>query len=225
MDIYILGFQPEKKHDILYRLSNWNDMRYRMTVLHKMLNRSRLMFQWRYFRGQTPWDTNITPPEVMDFIHSNPAGKALDLGCGTGTNAITLARHGWKVTGVDFAEKAIQMARKKAAKAGFDIEFYAADVTDLSMLHGPYDYALDIGCLFTLTAKDRRKYADHLIRLVKQNGIFMLYAWLPRPRKGTTFGISPEDVEALMASGFKIIKSVIGEENHYPTAWYWFEKT
>jgi len=195
-----------------------------MKVLNKILNHSQLMFRWRYFRGQTPWDTNITPPEVMDFIHSNPTGRALDLGCGTGTNAITLAQHGWKVTGVDFAPKAIRMARKKAAKAGFDVEFHVADVSDLSMLDGFYDYALDIGCLFTLKTKDRIKYADNLTQFVKQGGVFMLYAWLPRTWKGANWGISPEDVEALMASGFKKTKSVIGEEQNFPTAWYWFEK-
>lgn len=42
----------------------------------------------------------------MEFIAGTPPGKALGFGCGTGTNAITLARHGWQVTGVDFAPKA-----------------------------------------------------------------------------------------------------------------------
>ncbi|MEW6615857.1 MAG: methyltransferase domain-containing protein [Thermodesulfobacteriota bacterium] len=74
-----------------------------MNPLKGILNLSSLMFMWRYFRGQTPWDTNITPPEVMEFIQKTSPGRALDLGCGTGTNGITLARHGWKVTGVDFA--------------------------------------------------------------------------------------------------------------------------
>lgn len=70
----------------------------------------------RYWRRQTPWDTQVTPPEVMEFIARTPPGKAVDLGCGTGTNAITLARHGWRVTGVDFVPKAILAARAKAAR-------------------------------------------------------------------------------------------------------------
>ena len=95
---------------------------------------NRWKFQWRYWRRQTPWDTQITPPEVMEFIARTPPGKALDLGCGTGTNAITLARHGWQVTGVDFASKAISAARRKAAGAGLKIDFHTADVTDLALL-------------------------------------------------------------------------------------------
>jgi methylase of polypeptide subunit release factors len=62
----------------------------------------KLFFNLWYFRDP-PWDTGISPPELIDFINSNPPGKALDIGCGTGTNAIRLAKEGWRVTGVDFA--------------------------------------------------------------------------------------------------------------------------
>ncbi len=195
-----------------------------MDLLRKIFDRSRLIFQWRYFRGKTPWDTNITPPEVMEFIGKTSPGRALDLGCGTGTNAVTLASHGWKVTGVDFVPKAIRDARRKAAKAGLEIDFHVADVSDLSMLAGPYDYALDIGCLFTLKEKNRINYARHLARLVRPKGMFMLYAWLPRPWKGKTRGISPENVDALLQSAFSKSRSVIGEESGYPSGWYWFQR-
>ena len=81
-------------------------------------------FEWRYFRGQTPWDTNITPPEVMEFLANTTPGAALDLGCGTGTNAITLTRYGWQVTAIDFSYKAIRTARRKAAKDTLTIDFH-----------------------------------------------------------------------------------------------------
>jgi SAM-dependent methyltransferase len=185
---------------------------------------SRLKFEWRYWRGRTPWDTNITPPEVMEFLATAAPGKALDLGCGTGTNAITLARHGWQAVGVDFAPKAIRAARRKSNAAGLPIEFHCADVSDLSFLTGPFDYVLDIGCLFTLRENDRVKYAVELARLLRPHGAYMLYAWLPRPWKGGTYGISVEAVEALLQVSFERTRLVRGEEKSYPSAWYWYRR-
>ena len=195
-----------------------------MNPLKALVNCPRLMFQWRYFRRQTPWDTNITPPEVMEFINATSPGKALDLGCGTGTNAISLAQRGWNVTGVDFASNAIAMARQKALKAGLRIDFHVGDVTDLSMLKGPFDYILDIGCMFALKKDGQKKYAENIERLSIPGGMFMLYAWLPRQWKGSTWGITPEGVEALLNSHFLKIRSVVGEENTFPTAWYWYQR-
>ena len=160
----------------------------------------------------------------MEFIERASPGRALDLGCGTGTNAITLARRGWTVTGVDFAPEAIRIARERAAKAGLKIDFYTADVTELDMLSGPYDYVLDIGCLFILTDSKRRRYAQNLARLTAPGSLYMLYAWLPRPWRGDTWGISPEEVETLIGHWFSLERRVVGEEKGHPSAWYWYRR-
>ncbi len=57
-------------------------------------------------------------------------GRALDLGCGIGINALWLARIGWKVTGVDWAESAIEKARATSANEGLDVTFEVGDVTE-----------------------------------------------------------------------------------------------
>jgi SAM-dependent methyltransferase len=59
-----------------------------------------------------------------------PPGRALDLACGAGRNAIWLAEQGWKVTGVDFSEVALQHARRLARSRGVDVEWVLADVLD-----------------------------------------------------------------------------------------------
>ena len=101
-----------------------------MQKIFNILNRRWWLFEWRYWRDQTPWDTNITPPEIMEFLSSAQPGRALDLGCGTGTNAITMTRYGWQVTGIDFSMKAIRTARRKAAQAALTIDFQMKDVSD-----------------------------------------------------------------------------------------------
>lgn len=184
----------------------------------------RWKFRWRYRLRQTPWDTQVTPPEVMDFIARTPPGKALDLGCGTGTNAVTLAEAGWRVTGVDFIPEAILAARSKAARSGFAIDFLVASVTDLSAVSGPFDYVLDIGCLHALKAEDRMRYAGNLSRLLRPQAWYMLYAWLPRQRSGRGAGISSNEVESLLESDLCLVRTAIGEERGNPSAWYWFQR-
>jgi 2-polyprenyl-3-methyl-5-hydroxy-6-metoxy-1,4-benzoquinol methylase len=182
----------------------------------------RWRFAWMYLCRRTPWDTGITPPEVMAFLEESPPGRALDLGCGTGTNPISMARRGWRVTGVDFVPQAIRKARAKAAAAGLAIDFRAADVTALDFLPGPFDYALDIGCLSGLGPGQREQYTAHLARLLRPGAWYMLYAWLPRRWKGRTVGIAVDEVEALLTAAFKKEKVVMGEERGFGSAWYWY---
>jgi 2-polyprenyl-3-methyl-5-hydroxy-6-metoxy-1,4-benzoquinol methylase len=188
------------------------------------LNPERWLFELRYWLGRTPWDTNVTPPEVQAFLEDHRPGRGLDLGCGTGTNAITLARHGWRVTGIDFSATAIWIARHKTKRAGLEIDFRVQDVTDLSELDGPIDYALDIGCLQAVDPAGREKYAAGLKRLLRPGSHYMLYAWLPRPWKGSTRGISQEQVRALFAPALTLTRVEVGTERGAGSAWYWLER-
>jgi len=72
----------------------------------------KLWFTRAYYKHPV-WDTGTSPPELLSFIESHTPGKALDIGCGTGTNAITLAKSGWQVTGVDYVARAIRLAKKR----------------------------------------------------------------------------------------------------------------
>jgi 2-polyprenyl-3-methyl-5-hydroxy-6-metoxy-1,4-benzoquinol methylase len=125
---------------------------------------------------------------------------------------------------VDFSPKAIRAAQRKARQAGLAIDFYCADVVDLGMVSGPFDYVLDIGCLFTLDEPSQARYARELARLVRPLGDYMLYAWLPRTWKGGTYGISAAAVASLLRNDFVRTRLVIGEEKGHPSAWYWYRR-
>ena len=71
---------------------------------------------WYLFRP--PWDSGVSPPELFEFMAAHPAGRAIDLGCGTGTNVVTLAEHGWQVTGLDYSPRAIRIASARFGAAG-----------------------------------------------------------------------------------------------------------
>jgi SAM-dependent methyltransferase len=153
----------------------------------------KLFFQIWYLR-HPPWDTNQTPPEVYDFLAANPPGRALDLGCGTGTNAITLTSHGWQVVGVDFVGKAIRTARRKAARAGVKVDFHLADVTLLPGIEGEFDLVLDIGCFQSLDPAGMAAYRRRINQLLAPGGYFMIYLFFKPENASSGSGASEADL-------------------------------
>ena len=98
-----------------------------------MMGIAERLYERAYRRGRTPWDTGITPPEVVEEVSGMEPGRALDLGCGTGTNVLWLAQLGWIAVGVDFSQLAIESARRTADRpAGATL--VEGDVTRLSEL-------------------------------------------------------------------------------------------
>lgn len=191
----------------------------------------KLFWNMRYLFGTPPWDTGITPPEVVEVVESGevPPGRALDIGCGTGTNAIYLAQHGFDVVGVDVAWLAIRRAKQKARRAGVHVAFYTGDVLKLGTpegppVHGPFDFALDIGALHSLERSDREAYAAMLHRVLRVGGLYMLYAWGPREMAGRLFGLTPEETQALLGEDFHLRWMRGGEERGSPSYWYLFER-
>ncbi|HEC23112.1 MAG TPA: class I SAM-dependent methyltransferase [Chloroflexi bacterium] len=190
----------------------------------------RLFFWLRYLQGKAPWDTGITPPEIVALIEDEklPPGRAIDLGCGTGTTSIYLAQHGWQVVGIDFIPKPIRRARQKAQRAGVAdrTRFIVGDVTKLQHLDlgEPFDLAIDIGCSHGLSPEARTAYARALGQIVRPGGLFMLYTFRPTPERPR--GLEPEEVEALFAPEFRLTWSDLGEDSaaHAASAWYRFER-
>ena len=155
----------------------------------------KFFFSWRYL-GSPTWDTGQTPPELHAFIQSHPPGRALDLGCGTGTNAITLAGAGWDVIGIDFVGFAIATGRRKAQQAGVSVDLRQGDVTRLKNIHGSFDFVLDIGCFHSLSGEGKIAYARQLSELLAPAGTFLLYGFYHDPEQGES-GIKPSDLDLL----------------------------
>lgn len=94
-------------------------------------------------------------------------GRALDLGCGPGRNAIHLARHGFTVDAVDLSATAIAWARERAEGTG--VRFLCGDAFTLD-LDGPYDLVYDSGCFHHLAPHRRVSYLALLDRCLAQGG-------------------------------------------------------
>jgi 2-polyprenyl-3-methyl-5-hydroxy-6-metoxy-1,4-benzoquinol methylase len=183
----------------------------------------RLAYVFWYFR-RPPWDSGITPPELLEFLKTCPPGRAIDLGCGTGTNVINLARQGWRVTGVDFVPGAIEQAKKKALLAGVSVDFRVGDVTRLDGIQGPFDFALDLGCYHSLSGTERAAYLNQLERLLAPGGAWFLYAFLRTAGQDLITALSPQDLEQIQAH-FRLSSRMDGfDRGKHPSAYFIFVK-
>jgi SAM-dependent methyltransferase len=183
----------------------------------------RSSYERAYRRGATRWDTGITPPELMALLegpHALEPGDALDLGCGTGTNAIELARHGWFVTGVDFSSIAIANARTKSGWVS-GVTFVEGDVTRLAELgvNGPFDLVVDIGCYHSVAWRRRGAYAREVARVAKPGAVLLMFAFGPWLRWPGSRRTREAEIRGRFGSAFEVERVELGRE---PPGAAWF---
>ena len=182
----------------------------------------RLTFNlWYYFNP--PWDSGISPPELLNFIRENQPGSAIDIGCGTGTNVITLAGAGWNVTGVDFAPRAIKIARRKIKKTGKQAELYVRDATNLEGITGPFDLALDMGCFHSLGDK-KADYLSELDRILALGGHWLMYGFFNLSADQTRNGLAEADLDMITASLTRLWRQDGFDKRERPSAWFLYQK-
>ena len=182
----------------------------------------RLWFNLAYYQKPV-WDTDISPQELLSFIATHPPGKALDLGCGTGTNVITLAKSGWQATGVDFAHRAVQIAQKKAERKGVEVELRQEDVTRMDSLSDSFDLILDMGCFHSLSHKLHTLYIANIDRLLSPDGKYLLYVFIKNRAEDPGPGVTEEDIFRLSQT-LKPIYRIDGTERGVrSSAWLTFQ--
>ena len=135
-----------------------------------------------------PWDA--LRPEISELVGSGriPVERfrnVVDLGCGTGREAVYLAERGYRVTGVDYTKVALRRARRRAARAGVAdrCRFVDGDVTrpDRLGLRGSFDLLLDFGTLDDLNPSDRQAMAAAVYRLSHPGSVFVLWCFYAAP--------------------------------------------
>ncbi len=133
-------------------------------------------YRLAYRFGRPRWDTGQPRSELQELVAGGRPGRALDLGCGTGTNAVYLAKHGWEVVGVDFVPRAIEAARGRALEAGETPRFVVGDVTHLRRLgvDGPFDLIVDVGCYHSVPDALRCAYATEVAAVARHGADFYL---------------------------------------------------
>jgi SAM-dependent methyltransferase len=176
-----------------------------------------------YREGPPPWDTGVTPPELVALVEGGdplPAGRALELGFGTGTNAVYLARHGWDVVGVDLVGTAVDQARAKAAREGVAPRLLHGDATRLDEVDapGPFDLFFDLSCLCGIPPHCRDAYAAGLTRRAAPGALLLMFGYGPGAFDDPEAGVSAQELRSRF-SGWELVDTTPGT-NPFPTSWF-----
>ena len=171
-----------------------------------------LVYRAFYVARLPIWERRTPPSDLVELIEGANAltpTRALDLGCGTGTDSIYLAQHGWEVTGIDMVPEALALARRNASRAGVRARFIKGDVTRLrDVVQGTFDLVLDFGCFHTLPADQRPVYVDCVSAVAAPGATLMLYGFARPPRLAPmAAGISVDEVRGRFAAGWEIVSA------------------
>ena len=127
-----------------------------------------------YRSGTLPWDTGVPDEHLVAMVDGGRVarGAAVEIGCGTGTNALWLATQGFEVTALDLAELAIARARSREGAGA--VQFGVHDILAAPLPGGPYTFAYDRGCFHVFDApEDRARFAERVAEALAPGGLWL----------------------------------------------------
>jgi methyl halide transferase len=164
----------------------------------------------RYQTGDTPWDTDHPSTELARVVAEAhiPPGSAIELGCGTGTNAVWLAQQGFDVTAVDGSSLAIERATQRANAAGMVVRFVVADVlAPPADVGGPFDFFFDRGCYHVVRRDDVQAYLQTLRLVTRPGSLGLVLAGNARePHDPGPPVVTEAEMRAELGSVFEIVQ-------------------
>jgi SAM-dependent methyltransferase len=129
-----------------------------------------------YASGELPWDTGRPEPLLVDFVSSAGVapGRTLEIGAGTGTNAIWLAERGFDVLGVDMSPLAVERAYAKMDRRALPCRFATLDFLTASPPDGPFHFVFDRGCFHVFDQpEERSRFAARVAATLEPSGLWL----------------------------------------------------
>ena len=162
-----------------------------------------------YRLGIAPWERRDIAgawEPILSVEGAPKPGRALDIGCGRGRDAVYLSKRGWQVTAVDRVIDALTKARERAAAEGVQVQWIQSDIAELGSLGLKPGYTLlyDFGCIQGIPDSARKKAAAAMTALAAPGALMILFAFQSGRRLILPRGMEREDVLALFGDGWSL---------------------
>ena len=172
--------------------------------------------------NKIPWNIKQPPRQLVELVESGKVApcRAVDLGCGTGNYAIWLAKKGFQITGIDFSERAGDLARKQAEQEAVECIFRVGDLTDKDLtLDTEYEFAYDWEVLHHVFPDDRYIYIRNVVRLLQKDARYLSVCFSEEdpdfggegkyrktPMETTLYFSSEKEIEQILDAHFEIME-------------------
>lgn len=155
--------------------------------------------------GTVPWDIGRPQPAFISLAASQQIrGPVLDVGCGTGENAIYMAGLGFDVTGIDSSRAAIETARDKARLRNVRANFRVVDALDLACLGTTFETVIDSGLFHVLTDDERLRFPASLAAVLRPGGTYFMLCFSDQETREGPRRISQAEIRATFQTGWTI---------------------
>jgi len=160
------------------------------------------------YKTTPPWDVGRPQPAFVELVQAGElnTGSVLDIGCGTGENALYLAGNGFSATGVDLTSLAIAAARAKAAERKLKVDFRTGNALSLGFKDGIFNNVIDSGLFHTFPDNDRLIYAREMARVLAPRGKYFMLCF--SEKEPTNWGgprrVTKEEIESTFSPLFTI---------------------
>jgi 2-polyprenyl-3-methyl-5-hydroxy-6-metoxy-1,4-benzoquinol methylase len=160
----------------------------------------------RRYSGTAPWDYNQPHAVIRELVQKKEIkGRILDLGCGTGDDAIFLASEGFEVVGIDFSKVAIEKAKEKIKDKNFDLKLLEENVFEITSDIGTFDTIIDCGLYHGLTDNLKEKYVEVLSELLNASGVLYLLCFSDlMPKTFCPQRVSQREINDFFSDGWSI---------------------
>ena len=162
-----------------------------------------------YRLGTPPWDSGRPSPGLVQAVDERlilPGSTTLEIGCGTGANAVYLGRKRFEITAVDSSALAIERARLRCEQSGALVRFVLADIFEFAKKAGRFDFVFDSGFYHFIRQTDLERFLDMLWWVTQAGSYYLTLAGAPgvADENGPP-QVSEEDIRAELGRLFEIV--------------------